>query len=202
MDRTSRPYKKTSIGWFDSPPIRNTFADLLQPLADHDSPRLLEIGCWEGVSACSFLDLTGENSTIVCVDPFTGSKEHNSPTHLEQFFDYNVNLAGYSDRVEKIRSESSKALPILAARCQQGERRFDFAYIDGSHIASDVLFDAVLVHQIVAGGGLIVFDDYLWTDLPDLLDRPKIAIDAYLSIYAREVEVIHQDFRVFLRKSI
>ncbi len=199
MELAPRRYRKTSIGWFDSPPIRNIFADLLKPYSVA-APRLLEIGCWEGVSACSFLDLAGPASRITCIDPFTGSKEHDSPRHLEQFFDFNVELAGYVERVEKLKELSRDALPPLLDRCRREGWSYDFSYIDGSHIAADVLFDAVLVFELTAPGGLIVFDDYLWTDLPDPLDRPKPAIDAFLAVYAREVELLHQDFRVFLRK--
>jgi hypothetical protein len=43
---------------------------------------------------------------------------------------------------------------------------YDFVYIDGSHLASDVLEDAVLSWAVVQVGDMIIFDDYdlIFTD--------------------------------------
>ena len=39
---------------------------------------------------------------------------------------------------------------------------FDFIYIDGSHIAKDVLTDACMAWPLLMPKGLMVFDDYMW----------------------------------------
>jgi predicted O-methyltransferase YrrM len=191
----SSKYLSTTHGWFDSPPVRETFERFLAPYRGTEC-RVLEVGCWEGVSACSFLDLLGPEARITCVDPFTGSKEHDDPIHLERFFDDNVRRGGHTERVRKIKARSAVGLPLLVTE----GATFDVIYIDGSHIARDVLFDAVLAAELVRENGLVMFDDYLWTDLPDPLDRPKPAIDAFVTLYRREFDVLHQDWRVFLRK--
>jgi predicted O-methyltransferase YrrM len=74
---------------------------------------------------------------------------------------------------------------------------FDLAYIDGSHQAPDVLFDAVAAFRLVRPGGLIIFDDYLWTGAPqregaavDLLHCPKPAIDAFTNLYRQKISLI------------
>jgi Methyltransferase domain len=101
--------------------------------------RVLEIGSWEGRSAIFFLNYL-PRCTVVCVDSFLGGREHlinrGSPRFLrsvEKRFDSNI--AEFGDRVEKIRASSADALAQLGL---QG-RRFDFAYIDGSHVAADPL---------------------------------------------------------------
>ena len=68
---------------------------------------------------------------------------------------------------------------------------FDFVYIDGSHLATDVLEDAVLTFRLVDGGGSIVFDDYDWgQDLDEEL-RPKPAIDVFLRVFRHRYELLH-----------
>jgi predicted O-methyltransferase YrrM len=78
---------------------------------------------------------------------------------------------------------------------------FDFAYIDGSHWACDVLEDAVTVFRRVKTGGLIGFDDYLWDDPAfNLHGTPKPAIDAFLSCYAHKLAVLEKGYQVWIRK--
>ncbi len=50
---------------------------------------------------------------------------------------------------------------------------FDVVYVDASHMAGDVLSDAVLAWKLLAPGGIMIFDDYAWSSLrypgaPDL----------------------------------
>jgi predicted O-methyltransferase YrrM len=70
---------------------------------------------------------------------------------------------------------------------------FDLIYIDGSHQAPDVLTDAVMSFQLLKVGGVMIFDDYLWSmDKPgfqDVLKMPKPAIDAFINIFQRKMSV-------------
>ena len=78
---------------------------------------------------------------------------------------------------------------------------FDFIYIDGSHIAKDVLTDACMAWPLLKPKGLMVFDDYLWTpNARDILHRPKLAIDAFVNIFAEEVEIVHVGYQLVVRK--
>jgi predicted O-methyltransferase YrrM len=83
----------------------------------------------------------------------------------------------------------------LAKLLAGGKRNyFDFIYIDGSHMAQDVLCDAVLAFRLLRVGGVIVFDDYIWFEtLPegkDPLRCPKPAIDAFVNLHFRKVDVL------------
>jgi predicted O-methyltransferase YrrM len=77
---------------------------------------------------------------------------------------------------------------------------YDFIYIDGSHIAKDVLTDACMAWPLLKPKGIMVFDDYVWGDPRDILHRPKVAIDAFVNIFAEEVEVIHVGYQLVVRK--
>ena len=70
----------------------------------------------------------------------------------------------------------------------------DLLYVDGGHDAPTVLRDLVTGFDLVKVGGLLICDDYLWDD-PRFggnrtLGRPKIAIDAFSTIYADKVKIV------------
>ena len=96
--------------------------------------RFLEIGSYEGRSACWWLDnvLTHVTSSLTCVDPFIA---HDTQGDL---FDFNVAASGAQQRVKKVKAFSFEVLRTLP------KSSFDFVYIDGSHFAADVAKDALL----------------------------------------------------------
>jgi predicted O-methyltransferase YrrM len=144
--------------------------------------RILEIGSWEGRSALFFLNFF-PHATITCIDTFEGG--HGEPTEfadkvpgIQERFDHN--LAPFGSRTEKLKCLSHEGLRWLGEQ----QRRYDLAYIDGSHIPDDVAADSVGVWSLIEPGGVIIWDDYKWGvvhgNLP-LDQRPQSAIDAFLS---------------------
>jgi len=78
---------------------------------------------------------------------------------------------------------------------------FDIIYIDGSHLAPDVLFDAVFAWPRLAPSGILIFDDYGWRpDLPPA-ERPQPSIDRFMELFGDEFEVIDIGFQVLLRRT-
>jgi hypothetical protein len=77
---------------------------------------------------------------------------------------------------------------------------YDFIYIDGSHIAKDVLTDACMAWPLLKPKGMMVFDDYMWGNPRDILHRPKPAIDAFCNLFAEEAEIIHVGYQLVVRK--
>src|ERR1041385_913343 len=165
----------------------------------------LEVGSFEGRSACWLLQkiLTQESSRLTCIDLFeqgrsqgafdtTGLDSNRMST--EDRFDYNIQQTGASERVEKLRGNSHELLRSLP------DSHYDFIYIDGSHIAKDVLEDAVLAWRLLKTRGVVTFDDYEWRDEPDPLRCPKIAIDAFLRVYEGHYRVVHKGYQVTLEK--
>ena len=72
--------------------------------------------------------------------------------------------------------------------------KFDFIYVDGSHEAPDVLFDAILAHKLVKNNGIIAFDDYLWSPEENGKQNHyhlvKPAVDAYVNIYQQKLRIL------------
>jgi predicted O-methyltransferase YrrM len=146
--------------------------------------------------------LTDPSSTITCIDTFEGSVEHESMglgDHvrlLEEIFDHNVGQTGRAGQVKKLKGLSQDWL------CQLPGAAFDFYYVDGSHVALDVLADAVLGWRLLKPGGIMIFDDYEWgayRDQPTL--QPKLAIDSFLEVFQDQVRVIYKGYQVILRKN-
>ena len=162
--------------------------------------RVLEIGTWEGRSALFFLNYL-PRSKLTCIDTFEGGKEHRRTPDAPAFLTrvekrFHANTAEFARRIEKRKARSADALPELGIK----RRRFDIAYIDGSHVATDVYSDAVLTWPLMVRGGLVIFDDYLWTETPEALDRPKPGIDAFLKAIDGQYRVVLDDYQIAIIK--
>lgn len=161
--------------------------------------RGLEIGCFEGQSACWFLDnvLTHPTSRLTCVDPFAIPMDSVLLRYFERYFDDNVAASGAADRVTKLVGSSQVVLRALSPSS------FDFVYVDGSHRVGDVLQDAVLAWTLLRSGGTVIFDDY------DLVDEvatglfaraPGRALDAFLTILGDSAKIERRDWQLVVRK--
>jgi hypothetical protein len=129
---------------------------------------------------------------VTCVDSWDGW--HSTPD-LEQRFESNVALIDPT-RVRKLSGRSRDVLPGLIDAAE----RFDFIYIDASHVALDVLVDAAHSWQLLAEGGLLVFDDYgLSFGIPML--EPTAAIDAFLTVVASECTPVEGGHQVIVRRT-
>ncbi len=184
--------------------------ELFSELRNKPGLHFLEIGSFEGRSACWFLEniLTHPSSHITCIDLFTWDRSVEktyvdaglmSPMpegwDMEKAFDHNIEDIGATSRTRKMRGASISMLPKL-----HGEF-FDAIYIDGSHKAADVLMEAVLCWLLLKPEGVLMFDDYPWQGpYTDPLMMPRIAIDAFLSINAGQYEVLHKQWMVIIRK--
>ena len=162
---------------------------------------VLEIGSWEGRSTCWLLEhiLTHNSARITCIDTFEGSVEHQQYNEsylksIEERFDFNISKTEASDQVKKIVGKSEDVLRSLPLNS------YDMVYIDGSHLASDVLRDAVLAWDLVKVGGLIVFDDYDFIFAESSHQNTKVGIDAFTDTFCNKISVIHKSYQVLVEK--
>lgn len=149
---------------------------ILSALAREGGPlRILEVGVFEGLSTCWLLRnfCKTPESVIVGVDSFHGGEEHRAMElgDLRQRFERNVAAVGSPARVETRQGDSIVQLAAMVASNPAPE--FDFISVDASHRA---------------------FDDYLWNPFrrgaEDVLSTPKVAIDAFTSVFARQARVL------------
>lgn len=169
---------------------------------------VLEIGSFEGQSTVWMLMNLMKQPTdeIVCIDPFTGSEEHTANQTQELFCRFQANVAqtGKESHVRVLRMRSVDGLPKLMAEGY----RCDLAYIDGSHRAADVLMDLCMTWPLLNFGGLCICDDFLWqphkSGSGDVLASPKIAIDAFTTIFSDQIDLIRspQNYQVaFIKRA-
>lgn len=193
----ARDYQFT-VDWFGQNIL--VWQQFLQRFTCLPDLAFLEIGSWEGRSTCWILDniLTHKSSTITCVDTFEGSIEHKKLnkhflSSLKSIFDYNINQTGRANQVKKIVGKSQEILRQLPLDM------YDFLYIDGSHLAPDVLEDALLGWRLVKVGGIIIFDDYEWPVEPPTY-APKLAVDAFLNVFADKIKLVYKGYQVIIEK--
>lgn len=193
-------YKFTQdwFGW--APPIWEQFKPVLP-----GRKKFLEVGSYEGRSTVWTIEnMMEDGGLIVAIDTWEGGEEHavvgEPMSVVEANFIHNMNVVNekFPNRtVDVYKGTSTKYLSHLIHH-EYGD--FDFAYIDGSHIAKDVLTDACMAFSLMKPQGIMVFDDYMWGDSRDILHRPKVAIDAFVNIFAEHIEVMAMGYQLALRK--
>ncbi len=176
-------------------PCVPVWSSALSPYKDQPGIQYLEIGAFKGMSICWMLEniLTGENSHATAIDPFL--PVNGVPGGSRQLYDRNIEASGMKDKVTTIEGFSQVELRNLPLE------HFDIIYIDGSRSAAHVLEDAILSLRNLKEGGIMIFDDYNWS-LESLapLERPRIAINAFVSINRDRVEVLHAGYQIIVRK--
>jgi len=162
----------------------------------------LEIGCFEGRASVWMLQNgLDPDGRLVCIDTFQGSEEHEKMGldlgDLFRTFFENVNEAkSWNQKVRAIQSKSYDGLATLIAEKEQ----FDFIYVDGSHTAPDVMTDACMAFGLLKKGGIMLFDDYLWGDVPGVLHRPKLAIDLFVTLFSEQSQLFMLGYQLAIRK--
>jgi len=198
---------KFSNGWFHGNiPRWDKFIPQKNPR------KILEIGSFEGQSICYLIEKLsdGTNLEIHSIDTWEGGIEHQAEGEdmslIEDHFDYNVKLASKNKANIKIYKHKGFSDVLMPKMLASGMKNyFDLVYIDGSHLASDVLSDAIMGFRLLRVGGLLGFDDYLLNYLPEMnrspLENPKPAIDAFTNIYFKKIEIIPDiNFQLWLKK--
>lgn len=181
-----------------------------------DFCRLLEIGSYEGASACYLIEKLSNHCTfeLHCVDTWLGSIEHqvdgvasSNMAVVEARFKSNIKMAKKKTAgLNKVIIHKKTSEKYLSKLIGSGTTNFfDFIYIDGSHQAPDVLSDSVLAFKLLKIGGYMAFDDYLWSEntaLPvDPIRCPKFAIDSFVNIFCRKLKVVHaSNLQLYIQK--
>jgi predicted O-methyltransferase YrrM len=163
----------------------------------------VEVGSFEGRSSVWIIEnMMLDGDWLDCIDTWEGGEEHSAEDmeKTEQRFDHNIAVATSKYPERAFTKHKGNSVTELAQQVYKGDIAADFIYIDGSHIAKDVLTDACMAWPLLKPKGIMVFDDYMWGDARDILHRPKWAIDAFVNIFAEEVEIISAGYQLAIRK--
>ena len=168
--------------------------------------KILEIGSFEGQSACYFSKKI-RRGEVHCLDTWKGDDDLKMKNidfkKVEKNFDQNIKLANKINPSVNFFKYKNKSYKQLSEFISQGkENFFDLIYVDGAHDSQNVLFDAVSSFKLVKEGGVIIFDDYLWESKDkDIINSPKFAIDSFVNIFSNKIYVIrHFLYQLYIIK--
>ena len=190
------------LNWTNDVPkgTKAPFMDSLKLLPINS--KLLEIGTYSGTGIVEMLKIV-PNSTATVIDLWEDYYEYdqvinkqtnvNNSASIEKEF-YN-NIGHFRDRIRVLKGKSHDKLLELLMKHES----FNFIYVDASHQSLDVYLDSMLAWKLLKIGGIIVFDDYLFNK-GDILNSPYEAIEKFKKNYIDDIVILHQDYRVYLKK--
>jgi hypothetical protein len=172
VDLSKRRYAKDARpeGWCHGDCVRE-----LAKLVNHKTQVIVDGGCWMGRSASIFCDMA-PNATIICIDTWQGSPEHQEryADILPDLFEiFCANMHQHRHRVIPVRMTSVQGLRHI----RNIGINPDLIWVDWDHSEASVrvdLSEAMQFDSIVCG------DDYTWKGV-------KVAVDAVDPIQAGPV---------------
>lgn len=181
------PEYKFTTNWFDFSEIKQNLCKYVDP---DDVNTFLEIGSYEGASACFISDnfLNVEGSTLVCVDPFDVS-DSTSPVYSNMRTTFINNLCS-SKNWNKIRLRQLYSNDFF----EKNVNTFTFIYIDGSHLLEDIKSDLLNSLKIIRQDGIIWMDDYASSEPVTTL------INSLYETNKDTLEIIHKGYQIAFRK--
>ena len=178
-------YKITNNWFIGSEPSLGAVIQKYE-LQNKSEINVLEIGSYEGMSTLWFYHnlIKDKKGKIYCLDTWDGGHDNKHIDWIETENNFRYNTSEFSDRVVAKKGTSWNSLIQL----QHLKDYFDLVFVDGSHMASDVLTDLILSFPLVKPGGIIFCDDYLWgMEHSDPCWTPKAGIDAFTSVYRSQL---------------
>tara|TARA_B110000285_G_scaffold232110_1_gene302388 strand:+ start:74 stop:745 length:672 start_codon:yes stop_codon:yes gene_type:complete len=208
-DKKDNNYKYTQP-WFDN--IKNSWDEIFKWYTiegKNEIKSVLEIGCFEGKASIYMCEKWLKDKTHYhVIDTFGGSSDEighqdmikqikEGDDFIYNNFKHNTNFFPNIDwKIE--RETSQHMLPLL----ERKGYKYDFIYVDASHLADDTFVDAYWAHKMLQPNGLIIFDDFGWQeegrDKPN--DSPKFGIQAFLTLYQDEYTMVANGYQIVLLK--
>ena len=168
--------------------------------------KVLEVGAYTGISLINIVKLI-PNSIGYGLDKWYNYIETNNNKNVEMLnnmdelevessFYKNVALEGLSDRISGIKGDSYEVLFEMIKE----NKLFDFIYLNQSQLAFDCYTDLILSWKLLARGGLLAIDDYLYNTEGTVFDSPFEGINHFLKKHGDQIKILHKGYRVFLQK--
>lgn len=182
--------------WYLNSEIRY---NLLNHLDINEKYNILEIGSFEGLSACGFSDniMNHHETTLDCVDPFIISGTDDRITtkkvtsNTEKMFTNNINLSKNGNKIELYKQTSDDFF-------KTNQKFYDLIYIDGCHEPEFIKNDIDNSFKFIKKNGIIWMDDYGGNTSAD--GKIQIHIDNYLKNHENSYSIIHKKYQLGIKK--
>ena len=171
--------------------------------------KVLEVGAYTGISLINIVKLIPNSigygldkwSNYIELDIKRGYNKIELMNNIDELevessFYKNICVEGLSDRISGIKGDSYEVLFEMIKE----NKIFDFIYLDGSHLLLDCYSDLMLSWRLLARGGILAIDDYLYNTEGAVLDSPFEGVNHFLHKYSEEIKILHKGYRVFLEK--
>jgi len=201
----------------DLPPNSNSYDSYIKILEyikwkyTNKEINVLEIGTFSGTSIIKILELL-PNSKGTVIDKWKNYIEYDSiisddrekskihivsnleENKIEQIFYNNIKVAGIQN-MNVFKGDSADILLNMISE----NIKFDYIYIDGSHLLMDCYTDLILSFNLLNKGGIIGIDDFLYNkDI--LLESPFMGVEYFLNKFEKKINILHKGYRVFIEK--
>lgn len=182
--------------WYLGSEIRH---GLLYFVSKTEKYNILEIGSFEGLSACGFSDnlMSHPDSTLDCVDPFILSGTNEKITtkcvtaNTEKYFRFNIENSQNANKItfHKLTSDDFFI---------NNNKTFNLIYIDGCHEPDFIKNDMENSFACLEKNGIMWMDDYGGNTSKD----GKIAqyMDIFLEKYKGKYQIIYKNYQLAIRK--
>jgi predicted O-methyltransferase YrrM len=180
---------KYSQSWFIGSEINNSLVNFLDKSKEN---KILEIGCFEGLSSVFFADnfIDSQKSNLTCVDPFLNITDNDHSNFLQNNeeinFDYNISNCKNSDKIiiHKITSDNF---------FEHNNQKYNFIYIDGCHKLDYIKRDMEKSFNVLEKNGIMWMDDYGSGEI-------KNTMNEFLEKYNGQYELIHSGYQLAIKK--
>jgi predicted O-methyltransferase YrrM len=183
---------KHSQAWFLGSEIKDKLAGFLDRLQEN---RMLEIGCFEGLSSVFFADnfLNHPNARLTCVDPFLTISTNDHKTFLEnneeKTFDFNLSVCRNGNKITVHKVTSDEFF-------KTNDKTYNFIYIDGCHKVDFIARDMENSFKCLEKNGIMWMDDYVSGSGSQI----EHTMNTFLAKHRREYELIHSGYQLAIRK--
>ncbi len=184
------------------------FETILPEHFDRDqSLNFLQLGAFTG-DASVWLLANFPNSHLTDVDTWLGSREdaHDLIRWGDVAVTHHERMSGFRPRAQRWTGTTDQYFDyVTTLEHEEGGCRidpYDFIYVDASHVACDVLKDAINSHRHLKSGGIMAFDDYMWAPHEDAAPHlsPRIAIDAFVNCFRPEYRVLANNAQLWVQR--
>jgi hypothetical protein len=135
-----------------------------------------------------------KNIHVNVVDPFVGSGELKNINFRSVFKTFNKNITSFKNKI-KINKTTSNIF------FSKNKKKFNIIYVDGAHDRKSVESDAINAFKYLNKNGIIIFDDFLWSNCnKDLYNCPINALLPFLRKNRNRIEILHINYQLIVKK--
>ena len=184
-------YKYTQ-NWFLNSEIKHNLVNYLDKSKEN---KILEIGCFEGLSSVFFADnyLNNPISSLTCVDPFLAINNNDHSQFLqnneELNFDFNISKCKNSDKITIHKITSDQFF-------ENNNKTYNFIYIDGCHEIDFIKRDMENSFNCLEKNGIMWMDDYGGGDGIQI----RNTMNTFLENYKGQYKLIHIGYQLAIKK--